>query len=476
VFVLTNLIMAGIFFMLYWLSDEQNIKQVAIFGIFQYIWMFVSWFKATKNIMNIYLIFLALSFFFYLGQPILYLFNIEVTNVMSINTSPFTITQVNTTLKFLLRAMALFHVGASFTIEGVQVRNPVKVNKKAMVAIGKLLFLISAIPAINFLINSLITTFTVGYANIFESDFVQGAGVDGGIPRLVAGFFDSSLLLLILGNIANPKRRTFWIGFSIVYSLLMVISGQRGSNVLFLISIVLLYHFSIKPFTKRQLLKFVWIGLSGIVLLSLISSTRNMALSNIGFEQILTVMSNNNLAVNLLGEMGFTLIACTTVMVFSPSAIPFNGGATYINSLLTLIPNLFWDVHPAAQGGVDQVFKSFLFQNSGIGSSFIIEAYYNFGYWGLLIIPMFGFIFGKMYFSIIKASRDENYLKLFMWLSIAPNLLWFVRSETITFWRNFGYYTVIPLIMVALYTALARKMNPSRINSVNNMQNIERYN
>ena len=459
--VVINIIFTVIFFLLYYLST--NITQVTLVGILQYIWMITTWYIATKNVMNIYLFFLLLSFCFYMGQPVLLLLNIDIVNVMSIMNSPFTISEINSTLIFLLMGMALFHLGASFTIEESKHIKKIQINKKAIKFVGICLFIISFIPALDFTFNSLIITFTEGYSNIFNSDFVQGAGLEGGGARLLAGFFEASLLLLILGNIDNKKERKFWLFFTVLYSLIMIISGQRGTTALFLISIVLLYHYMINPFTKKQILYFILILFASLFAFNVISSIRNIALMDYNLSEIISDLLEENFLVNFLAETGFTLIACTTVIVFSPSVIPFNEGLTYINSMLALIPNLFWDVHPAASGGVDQVFKSFLMRNSGIGSSFIIEGYYNFGRYGLLLMPIFGYIVGKIYYGILKSSKSENYLTFFVYISLAPIFLWFIRSETITFWRNFGYYIIVPIILIILISLYAKKVRSSKV-------------
>ena len=438
IMVVLNIVFVAVFFFLYYLCDVQNIKQVAIVGIIQYIWMFTSWYIVTRNVMNVYLFFLGLSFCFYLGQPILYLLNIDTFNIMTIETSPFTLIQINKTLMFLLEAMALFHLGASFSIEKINNIKKVKINKKAITFVGAILFIVSVIPQMNYTLSSLIITLTEGYSNIFKSSITQGSGIEGGVPRFIAGFFEGSLLLLILGNKENNKWRKFWLWFTILNSLVMIASGQRGTNVLFLISIVFLYHYAIKPFTKRQILNFAWLPIGSLFAFSAISKLRNIGITNYSLVELSNLIVNDNFIISFLAEAGFTLIACTTVMVYSPSIVPFNDGATYFNSLFALVPNLFWEVNPAAQGGVDQVFKSYLFESSGIGSSFIIEAYYNFGVYGLIIMPIFGFLVGKLYFSMIKASQSNNYLVLYICVYLTPVFLWFVRSETITFWRNFG--------------------------------------
>lgn len=366
--VIVNAMCTMFFFLLYYLCDKDSISQVAVVGILQYVWMFSTWYAVTKSWMNVYLIFLGLSFCFYMGQPLLFLLNIDVNSVMTINTSPFNYNQINGTLIFLLKAMALFHFGASFAVRNVEVNteNVEPISVKPIALVGMILFALSFIPALTQAFTALKTTLTIGYSGIFQSEYVTGTGLDGGIPRFLSAFFKASLLLLILGNKDNSKKLKFWILFTIGYVLIMLVSGQRGSNSLFMFGLILLYHHAIKPFTKKQIFNFVWLLLLGGIAFSFISSVRNIGISNYSFTELLH-LADKNFLTELLGEMGFTLIACTTVMVYSPSTIPFNDGATYFNSLFSLVPNLFWEVNPAANGGVDQVFKSFLFQNSGMG-------------------------------------------------------------------------------------------------------------
>lgn len=457
--VLFNFLLMVIFILLYQVTDDQNIKLVTVIGIFQYIWMIGSWYHATKNIINVYLIFLILSFGFYMGQPILYLLDIHIIRILTIETAPFTLTQITDTLIFLLTSMALFHFGASFTVKETNKKYEAKKREKSIAFAGGFLFFISVIPEMNFTFISLKTMLTVGYSGIFNNEFLTGTGLSGGIPRFLAGFFKPALMLLILGNINNKKRRSFWLFFSVMYSLLMLISGQRGENSLFLIGLVFLYHYSIKPFSKKQVFNFMWLSVVGLFALSVISNIRNMGSSGYSFSELMGIISNLNFFADMLAEMGYTLLACTTVMANTPSPIPFNGGETYFNSLFSLLPNLFWDVNPAAVGGVDQVFQSFLVQSGGIGSSFIIECYYNFGSYSLVFMPVFGFLLGKLYFYMVRGSANKDYLMVYVTVYLSTFILWYVRSDTVSFWRNFAYYAIFPVLIAVMYNLYARKVN-----------------
>ena len=460
--IILNLLIT--FFLLAILSftDLENTSQLAIIGIFQYIWMFYSWYSITRNLMNVYLFFLVLSFFFYLGQPILALLNIDISAQMTIQSSPFSIADINKTLLFLLAAMSLFHFGALLSVKNYKYDLVPPVNAKIITFVGMLLFAISFIPALTAAYDSLKTTLTMGYSYIFYSDFATGTGMDGGIPKFLSTFFKASLFLLIIGNINNKNKLRFWILFTLFYFGISIISGQRGGNSLFIIGLIMLYHYAIKPFTKKHAYRFIGVLVLSIIALSVISTVRDLGIGDLNISNVIKVILENqdgNPLTSLIGEMGFTLIACTTVMVYCPSLIPFNLGASYYNSLFSLIPNLFWEINPAANGGVDAVFKHLLFQKTGIGSSFIIEAYYNFGLYGLLLMPLLGYLMGKLYFHTIQASKSKNYLKLYICVYTSSFVLWYVRSETITFYRNFAYYALLPVLLIILISSMNKKLS-----------------
>ncbi|MCO5385781.1 MAG: O-antigen polysaccharide polymerase Wzy family protein [Desulfosporosinus sp.] len=404
--------------------------------------------------------FISNEFLFYLGQPILFLFSIDITSVMSIQSSPFSRFDINITLAFLLKAMLLFHFGTLLSVKKYKFKPFPPIDIKIISLVGMFFFAISFIPTLTSTIDSLKTSLTVGYSYIFQSDFVMGSGINGGIPRFLSGFFKASLLLLILGNKNNKYKLRFWTILTVIVIVILIISGQRGVNSLFIIGVLMLYHYAIKPFTKKQAYKLLVLLLIAVASFSVISDIRNIGIGNRDISNVLEIILESlksNPLTELIGEMGFTLIACTTVMVYCPSIIPYNHGATYYNSLFSLIPNLFWEVNPAASGGVDQVFKHLLFENSGMGSSFIIEAYYNFGTYGLLLMPLLGFFIGKLYFVTIEASNNKDYLKLYFCVYTSFIILWFVRSETITFYRNLTYYALLPVILIKIISILGNK-------------------
>ena len=96
----------------------------------------------------------------------------------------------------------------------------------------------------------------------------------------------------------------------------------------------------------------------------------------------------------------------------------------------------------------DEVFKGFInTYGSGIGSSYIAEAYWNFGYFCLIVMFIFGLLLGRLNVSLNKAMSNRDYIKIFMFMYIFVCIAFYVRSDTRTFYRNFVWFC-LPLVFV----------------------------
>ena len=102
------------------------------------------------------------------------------------------------------------------------------------------------------------------------------------------------------------------------------------------------------------------------------------------------------------------------------------------------------------------MFKGFInLYGGGIGSSYIAEAYWNFGYYSLFIMLIIGFIIGRLNKMFDKAVIENNYLKIFMTTYIFTIISFYVRSDTRTFCRNFVWFCV-PMIIIYKYLKFRR--------------------
>ena len=126
-------------------------------------------------------------------------------------------------------------------------------------------------------------------------------------------------------------------------------------------------------------------------------------------------------------------------------------GAGYMYAALAVIPNLFWDVHPAMGHGIYAVWlvqtvEPLLAQvGGGLGFSFIAEAYANFGWPGTpLLFMIMGFLLVRI---VVWAEWGDRPARSAMLASFLAFLLFFPRSESIVVFRALLWYGFLPYCM-----------------------------
>ena len=134
-----------------------------------------------------------------------------------------------------------------------------------------------------------------------------------------------------------------------------------------------------------------------------------------------------------------------------PSSYPYRYGYTYLMNLTTVIPNLFWDKHPAEVYGslgrwltkiVDYDFWEF---GGALGYSCVAEAYINFGYPGIVIIAfLLGYILIRIENKVDSRNSPMYYAALCV---VAINLTSYARGEFADVVRSIFWYMLIPLLM-----------------------------
>src|SRR6185312_5686659 len=112
----------------------------------------------------------------------------------------------------------------------------------------------------------------------------------------------------------------------------------------------------------------------------------------------------NNPAVAILSETGGTMVTVAHTLTLVPSVRGYDFGAQYFFAGTSLVPNLFWTLHPAVAHGLASdwlvwlVDPSFAAQGGGFGYSFIAEGYLNFGWFAPLFLGVVGYFFARLVF------------------------------------------------------------------------------
>lgn len=147
-----------------------------------------------------------------------------------------------------------------------------------------------------------------------------------------------------------------------------------------------------------------------------------------------------------------------------PSVRNFQMGAEYFYALLTLMPNLFWKVHPTVARGIPdkwlvwEVDTEFAARGGSFGFSFIAEAYLNFGWFGAPIaLGMMGLIFAKF---TLWAVRSGSPARMATVASFTSFILFFPRAESALMVRSLVWYSLLPYLSVCLLGWLRSKKLP----------------
>jgi oligosaccharide repeat unit polymerase len=109
--------------------------------------------------------------------------------------------------------------------------------------------------------------------------------------------------------------------------------------------------------------------------------------------------------------MGQTVGTVQHTIELVPGEWAFSFGKEYLYGLFTVVPNLFWSVHPwesvdPADWLVQTIAPWHASLGMGFGYSFIAEAYLNFGLVGITLgMALIGFFVGKLC-SLVNYNRD----------------------------------------------------------------------
>lgn len=348
-----------------------------------------------------------------------------------------------------------FHAGALLFFKPSHNNGPAISNKsascqadlnqgKVFFITGIFFFLIAMPGAIPFFLGSIKAVISGGYGVFMSSEVF---GLSSWKSRL-AGFLVPSIFLLLLAGRAYRAALILsflcMVAFLIVYFLI----GRRAFPVMLLLSYIVILDLYIKRIPR------VWVALSGIMLLMIfpiIASSRGsgslMSLSLQSFANYDLIQ----LPVDAVMEMGLSF----RVMYWSTELLDGNGGylfgSTYLWSLTSVIPNLFWAYHPSVGTGVGDLltatFRPDLVAKggaSGIGSSFLAEAYLNFG---LILGAAFCFLLGASMQRFIHWAKNGSVARLFLLGAFFASAFILARGEAQSIMRDVFWYMIFPYLL-----------------------------
>lgn len=435
-------------------NKETQIRVVAISSILVLLQSLVIVWKVNRRF-NIYSILILMTGIFMFGQHILFLLNIAPEGMILLQNkvSQDAIYKTGFLILYSILVMNIGYIISCFTIEQEhehELTEKKEYERCSIYNAGLIFFSISFTPTIIVLSKNIMLTFTVGYGERMLNSSYQTSGIEN-ISGILGSFMVPSLIALFIGR---KPRQKFPIIAIAAYMILYTMSGSRINTVILLVGTLYVQNILFSNLNFKKLLRYGVYAIVILLVLSAVSVARTSvgsanSNSNMVFKDSIEQVIENNVVVSAVSEAGYTFSATAVVVDRCPSDVEYKYGMSYVRAIAYLLPNGMTGNLYAKIGSADNIFKGYLNQyGSGIGSSYIAEAYCNFGYASLIIIFIFGLLLGKLSRELDLAILNRDYVRIFILTYIFITVSFYVRSETSTFFRNIVWFG-LPVVFVA---------------------------
>ncbi|GGL94231.1 hypothetical protein GCM10010840_35300 [Deinococcus aerolatus] len=333
----------------------------------------------------------------------------------------------------------------------------IQVSKLRLV--GLLFLTLGTVPAVLELISALRVVADGGYLSLYSREVNVGASG----WRAVAGAFFVPGLLFLLGS-GTLMRRGVMVVVMVMLAFVAtkLALGSRSPAIMPLIALWFVVHYRIWPIPAR-----LAVGVGAVlflVVLPVIAVLRDeggvVRLTPAVLAQTFANFANPALAT--LNETGASIMPTAYALNYIPGARDFGNGASYVNSLWTILPST-GGLNPAVAG--DNVYANWLTRTvdpslasigGGFGFSPIAETYANFGVVG----GVTGFFAIALAMQVLLTwfSNYRNAAHIVFSGVILSILLLWARGETVSFVRPLVWFVLVP----AVYLVVQAYRRPQR--------------
>ena len=270
-----------------------------------------------------------------------------------------------------------------------------------------ILFSIGFGPRVYYDLTYLIYTLRNGYS-----------GSDIYFPQFIntLAFFADVAIMIELITCRNRKRETIIFAIVILYKGIMMMSGHRQEAFVFIIVFSYLYFFvnRHRPINVKKTLYYFLIGYVAVVFIMTVGELRTSEFKSISV--LVNTLSKNikgGFLANLFGEFGSAFTTLVKTVNDTPQMVNYGHGLSYVAGTCSVIPTVAGRI-PMLANKTAYILQ---YQNvSSLGGSFLGEFYYNFGWFGLIGMPVVGMFLGKVQkrLELFRINRicDEDILSI----------------------------------------------------------------
>jgi oligosaccharide repeat unit polymerase len=415
-------------------------------------WSLVSWRLTGLGLFDPYCVFLVSAFLFNAGHALLEVIDSNEAGLMN---DIFSEAINRETLVLSFAGLAALHFGALLTVcvgwrRIAPLRWPSSTRETWVRRIGWIQLMVGAPAAALWLWHAVGIVAATGYASLYDRDLASGIAAT---PFLLSGFLVPGALFLTVSGRRHKLDRRVSATVIMLFAALQFYLGYRSTAAMPLIAWLWLSHRVVKPVRWPVLTS--WATVLVVVVFPLVRETRNMSQGERSTSSYLdNFLGVDNPAISSVHEMGSTMATTAHTLTLVPGSRPFDLGEGYAYAVLTLFPNLFWDIHPTIERGtanewlVRSINPWLAARGGAYGYSCIAEAYLNFGKPGVpLMMCLYGVLFVAM---LLWAEKSGDPAKLAFAATVLAFVLRFPRDELAGVIRPVVWYALLPYLSIVV--------------------------
>lgn len=341
-------------------------------------------------------------------------------------------------------------------IESGKWRHTILNNSQKVSQLALILFIFTSVFVIPINTRAAFSAIAAHRVGINIGNMYRGAMSETSILRFMQQFYFPSGILFLCFSSKIKIKKVVTILYLMVAVMLLVVA-DRSAGITALIVFVLYKFYSSKNNNKfkKSILIIIAVAFLGVFSIY-IAENRS---TGTGFLSVLS----GNIFIQILDEMGFNFTSICFVMSYIPKYDSFRYGLSYLAAIALLVPKSFdfFGLYQKIQSVLGETWlwninnkigRSNL--SFGVGFSIIAESYYNFAWFGLILMIPFGIIIA---FFLRERDKCDNPWKLYIRLALLLGFFTLPRRQFSSMLKSLEYSVFFMMVYLIVFIRVTRK-------------------
>lgn len=271
----------------------------------------------------------------------------------------------------------------------------------------------------------------------------------------------SGIILVFMSGRLKKKTAAIFLVFVWGFFLGSMLSGKRAFYLMYMGITGFVYAYRYKP--RIKLWQIVILFLCGYFLLAVLNAVRDLRRSSITLTLLLDYLKNSsgNVILNMINENAITE---NVIAIVYKSMKQLGLGKQLFGSFLIVIPGCSY-LFPWIDFTQLNVTESLDIFN--YGGSFVADAYFDFGYSGIILCFFIGFLLQKFFISCMDAIENKDGFRMALYAPMLAHFLLCIRSTIYKLPRQCVYITIFFVLTMGVYYVFFRRAGKWKVNRKN---------